>query len=280
MSRIRRVQRFIPVVFVLVFFFSAVSFAETVVIPMQYRTAVDALPMVKPLLSPQGRAVADPRTNALLIVDDEETVQRVREFLAGFDQPGKQGRVRVRFQESGSSEDQSAAARARVSGGDWSVTAGGPRRGDGVDVRIEDRRTDRQGVTEFFVAVVSGSPAYIVVGEDLLYTERWIDLTRRYARVTETLTIQSIESGMEVVPTFLKGHADIEIIPRISGRGSGRGVIRFTEAATRLVAPYGQWVTIGGASQASNEVIREILARGRGERSAAVSISLLVEAPN
>jgi type II secretory pathway component GspD/PulD (secretin) len=266
--------------FVLVLFFSTASFAETVVIPMQYRTAVDALPMVKALLSAQGRAVADPRTNALLILDEEAAVQRVREFLAGFDQLGKQGRVRVRFQQSGSSEDQSAAARARVSGGDWSVTAGSPRRGDGVDVRLEDRGADRQRLTEFSVVVVSGSPAYIVVGEDLLYTERWLDLTRRYARVSETLTIQSIESGMEVLPTFLRDHADIEIIPRISGRGSGRGVIRFTEASTRLLAPYGQWVTIGGASQASNEVIREILARGRGERSAAVSISLLVEAPN
>ena len=276
-SRDGKVRKVVPVVIVLVFFLSAVSSAETVVIPMQYRTAVDALPMVKELLSSEGRAVADPRTNALLVVDDEAAIQRVREFLAGFDRLGKQGRVKVRFEETGSREDRSVAARARVSGGDWSVTAGGQRRNDGVDVRLGDRKGNRQATSEFMVVVVSGSPAYILVGQDILYTERWLDLTRRYARVSETVTIQRIETGFEVMPTFLKDHADIEIIPRISGAGTERRVIRFTEAATRLLAPYGQWVTIAGTSQQSNEVIREILARGRGERTSGVSISLLVE---
>lgn len=280
MPRVGRVLGFVPAVFVVLFFFSAVSLAETVVVPMQYRTAAEALPMVQALLSPQGRAAADPRTNALLIVDDEASVQRVREFLAGFDQLGKQGRVKVRFQETAASEDQSVAARARVSGGDWTVTAGRPRRGDGADVRVEDRTVSRQGISEFFVVVVSGSPAYILVGQDLVFTERWLDLTRRYARVTETVSIQRMETGMEVKPTLLKDHADIEIIPRISGAGTERGVIRFTEAATRLLAPYGQWVTIGGASQQSNDVIRAVLEAGRGQRSAGLSISLLVEPSN
>ena len=57
--------------------------------------------MVQQLLSPGGRAAADARTNALLVVDNEETIQRVREFLEGFDKPGKQARIRVRFDESG-----------------------------------------------------------------------------------------------------------------------------------------------------------------------------------
>lgn len=280
MRRKDTVRGIASAVFALWLCFSGVSLAETVVIPMQVRTAVEALPMVRPLLSSQGRAVADPRTNALLVVDDEAVIKRVREFLAGFDQPGKQGKIRVRFQESGATADRSIEARARASGENWSVTAGGPQRRDGVEVRLGDRRTDRQGTSEFFVLTVSGSSAYILVGEDLLYTQRWIDLSRRYARFTEMITVQRIETGMEVSPTFLKNHADIEIIPRISAGGQEGGVIRFTEAATRVVAPYGQWVTIGGAVQHSNEVIQEILARGRGERSGALSISLLVESPS
>jgi NADPH:quinone reductase-like Zn-dependent oxidoreductase len=57
-------------------------------------------------------------------------------------------------------------------------------------------------------------------------------------------------------------------------------VIRFTEAATRVLAPYGRWVTIGGASGQENEVIREIFSRGRGERNVITSISLMVEPGN
>jgi hypothetical protein len=47
-----------------------------------------------------------------------------------------------------------------------------------------------------------------------------------------------------------------------------------------VVAPIGQWMTIGGASQQSNEVIRAVLEAGRGEKSSMTSISLLVESGN
>jgi len=254
--------------------------AETMVYPMQYRTAAEALPMVEPLLSPEGRVAADARTNALLVVDDEGTIQRVREFLQGFDKLGKQARIRVRFDESSARERTSVEGRARASGEDWSVSAGKPMRKDGVEVRLQDRTRTQQGSSEFFVTVVSGSAAYIMVGQDILYTQRWVDLSRRYARITETVTIQRMETGFEVNPVFLKDHADVEIIPRISHGGRGPRVIRFTEASTRLVAPIGQWVAIGGTSQQSNEVIRAVLEAGRGERSSVTSISLLVEAPN
>jgi type II secretory pathway component GspD/PulD (secretin) len=280
MTRVRGLRLLVPVVFVMLFSPCWECLAETVVIPMQYRPAVEALPMVKELLSADGRAVADPRTNALLVVDDEASVQRVRDFLVGFDNPGKQGRIKVRFREEGSLEDRSVAAGARISGGDWAVTAGGPRKREGVDVRLEDGTMNRRDISEFSVVVVSGSPAHIVVGEDRIFTERWLDLSRRYARVTETISIQRMETGMEVTPILLKDHADIEIIPRISAAGRNRGVIRFTEAATRVLVPYGQWVTIGGTSQESSEVIKAIFEAGRGERSSVISISLLVESPN
>jgi type II secretory pathway component GspD/PulD (secretin) len=254
--------------------------AETLVYPMQYRTAAEAVPMVQSLLSPGGRAVADARTNSLLVVDDVETIQRVREFLQGFDKLGKQAKIRVRFDESASRERTSVEGRARASGEDWTVSAGKPMRKDGVEVRMQDRSRTQQGSSEFFLMVVSGSAGYIMVGQDILYTQRWVDLTRRYARVTESLAVQRIETGFEVMPVVLKDHADVEVIPRISHGGPGFRVVRFTEASTRLMAPIGQWVTIGGASQQSNEVIRAVLEAGRGERSSVTSISLLVEAAN
>ena len=283
MSRKRKIGLgFVPgiLAFFVAFAVASRCSAETLVYPMQYRTAAEAVPMVQSLLSPGGRAVADARTNALLVVDDEEAIHRVRELLQGFDKLGKQARIRVRFDESGSRERTSVEGRARASGEDWSVSAGKPMRKDGVEVQLQDRSRTQQGSSEFFVTVVSGSAAYIMVGQDILYTQRWIDLTRRYARITESVTIQRIETGFEVMPVILKDHADVEITPRISHGGAGSRVIHFTEASTRLVAPIGQWVTIGGASQQSNDVIRAVLEAGRGERSSVTSISLLVEPGN
>ena len=263
--------------FILLLFAARLSFAETAVIPMQYRSAVEALPMVQAFLSPQGRAVADPRTNALLVEDEADSLARIRDFLAAYDRPGRQGRIKVRFHESAQSEERSAAAGARATGEGWSVSVGEPRGREGADIRYEGERRDGRRISEFSILAVSGSPAFIMVGEDLLFTERWVELTRRYARVTERVSIQRVQTGFEVRPTFLTGHADIEIIPRLSERGSGGGVIRFIEAATRLAAPYGQWVSIGAASGQSNEVMAEILAWGRGKGRAVASISVMVE---
>ena len=254
--------------------------AETAVIPMQYRSAAEALPMVRQLLSPEGRAVADGRTNRLLVVDEEKAIAQVRAFLEGFDRPGKQARIRVRFEEASVRESTTVQGKARASGDEWSVRLGKPMTKDGAELHLRDGSRSRQGSSEFFVSVVSGSPAYIMVGQEIIYNQRWVDLTRRYTRITESVTIHRIETGFEVKPVILKEHVEVEIIPRISHGGPGARVIQFTEASTRLSAPIGEWVTIGGASRESNEVIRAILEAGSGKTVSMTSMSLLVETSN
>ncbi len=262
------------------FLWQASSFAATAMIPMQYRTAAEALPMVQQLLSPEGRAVADGRTNALLVVDSEETIQRVREFLEGFDKPGKQARIRVRFEEASARDRSTAQGRARASGEDWSVGVGKPMTKDGVDVRLQDRSRTQQGSSEFFVTVVSGSPAYIMVGQDIIYNQRWIDLTRRYARITESVTIQRIETGFEVKPVILKDHAGCGDHPQDFPRGAGVPRDPFYRSVDPACCAHGSMGDDWGTSQQSNEVIRAVLEAGRGERSSVTSISLLVESGN
>ncbi|MGD2126509.1 MAG: secretin N-terminal domain-containing protein, partial [Desulfobacteraceae bacterium] len=162
------------------FICSGLCLGETAVIPMQHRSASEALPMIQKMLSQEGRAAADTRTNQLLVIDHPESIQRLRQFLDGFDRPVKQARIRVRFQESGSLQDRAISGDAGVSGKHWSVTTGG-RKEDGVEVRLRDRERVRKGTSEFFINVASGSWAYIMVAEDILYSEEWIDLCRRYA---------------------------------------------------------------------------------------------------
>ena len=257
------------------------SAAEIWVYPMQYRPASEALPSIQTMLSKDGRAVADPRTNSLLIDDEERSIERIKQFLASFDQLGKQARIRVKFIEGGTSESSRVDMDARASGSGWAVTTDPRKKTDGLDVRLLDRSRSRQGSSEFFLNAVSGSPAYIMVGKDVLYTQRWVDLSRRYARVVETVAIQRVETGFEVLPVLLKDHADIEITPRISHETpskAGRNVIRFSELSTHVYAPLNQWVSIGGADQSSNEVMREILGRGNSSQATGLSILLMVEA--
>jgi type II secretory pathway component GspD/PulD (secretin) len=257
---------------------ASASHAEVEVIALRYRSPSEVLPLVKPLLSFEGKISADDRTNQLIIVDSQEAIARVKQTLALVDQAAPQATIRVRFQESGEHEDRSVAGGGRVSGGNWSVSAGrGTRSRDGVDVRAQDRNVSRGGSSEYFINTISGSWAYIRVGRDVPYTVYWMDLCRRHGR---TVAYRSIETGFDVKPVIRETLAEVEIVPRISEMGSGgsAGGVRFAEAATRVLVPLGQWMTIGGSDQSSSEVVRAILEAGSSRQASALSMQLMVEA--
>jgi len=267
-------------VFALAVLVAAVSADAAVeIISLTYRNPTEVLPLVKSMLSPEGKISADERTNSLIIVDSEEAIARVKQSLAVIDAPVRQAMVRVRFQDSATREDRSVSGGGQVSGDNWSVSTGRRQSTrDGVDVRVQDRSVSRGGSSEYFINALSGSWAYIRVGQDIPYTARWSDLCRRYGR---PVVFQRIETGFDVKPVIRENMADVEIVPRISEMGSGGrpGGVRFAEASTQVQVPLGRWVTIGGSDQSANEVLRAILEAGSSRQSSALNIQLLVEAP-
>jgi type II secretory pathway component GspD/PulD (secretin) len=245
--------------------------AEVVVIKINYRTASDILPLVQPLLSPEGKAAFDRGTNAIIVNDTSESVAKIRQLVASMDKPSEQVRIRLRFHETGLSRDKDFSASGRVSGDRGSVAAG-------VHARARETRINRHGTTESFITAMSGNSAYIWVGKDIPFSERWIYLSRRYARVVENVGFQRVETGFEVRPVVTGNSVQIEIVPRISSLEDGeRGVVRLTEASTTMTVPKGQWVSIGGSSEQSNEAIREILSSGSSSSRSTLSLSLKVE---
>jgi len=253
------------------------SLAEIAVIRIDFRDASELLPMVETLLSPEGKAFVDTRTNSIIIKDRRESLDRIREVLAQSDKPGEQVRIRFRFQEEDLSRERDISVSGKVSGERGSMAIG-KRKRDGVNVNIRDSEANQRHHSESFITVVSGGSAYIRVGKDIPYTERWVYLCRRYAHFVEAVNFRSIETGMEVRPVVARDHVHIEIVPRISYQEAGkRGVIRFIEASTRLSIPRGRWIIIGGNREESNEVIRDILSRGSAKKRSTLSLSLMVE---
>jgi type II secretory pathway component GspD/PulD (secretin) len=250
--------------------------AEVAIIKVNYRSAAEILPQVQDLLSPEGKATVDTRTNSLIVVDTKESLTKIQAFVISMDQPAEQVKVRFRFQEQGVSTNRGVGASGTVSGEHGSVTIGGDRR-EGVHVRAQDRVVSRRGNTESFISVMSGSSAYLWVGKDVPYTEQWVYYTHHYAHVVGTVNFQRVETGFEVRPIVAGNNVQIEIVPRISSFERGEQVVRFTEAATTLTVPKGQWVTIGGSSEQSNEVFRDILSYGSSSTNSTLSLSLMVE---
>lgn len=252
--------------------------AEIAVIKVHFRDASDMLPMVETMLSPEGKASVYTPTNSIVIRDSSESLMRIRELLAHLDKPGEQVTIRFRFQKGDIAKQRDISASGRISGERGSVSIGEKGRKDGVRVRAGSRTVNHSQESESFISVLSGSAAYISVGKEILYSQRWAYLCRRYAHFANKVAFKRIETGMEVRPVLSGDHVHIEIIPRVSYEEPGdKGVIRFSEASTKLFIRRGQWITIGGHAKKSNEVIREILSRRSAEDGTTISLSLMVE---
>jgi type II secretory pathway component GspD/PulD (secretin) len=250
--------------------------AEVAIIQVNYREASDLLPMVKTLLSPDGKASLDERTNSIIVVDTSTAIAEIQAFVATMDKPAEQVRVNFRFQETSRSTDRDISTSGRYSDEHGSVAIGGAEE-NGVHVSARDSISQHRGQTESFILVMSGSPAYLWVGREIPFTQRWFYLTHTYAHEVETVEFQRVETGFEVKPVVAGDRVHIEIVPRISSFDEGAGVVRLTEASTKVTVLRGQWVTIGGTSEQSNEAVRAILSSGSSSSNSTLSLSLMVE---
>jgi type II secretory pathway component GspD/PulD (secretin) len=262
---------------VLALMLPAAAGAAVEVIAVKYRSAAELLPIVRTMLSADGKISADERTNSLIIVDSEEVIARVMHSLAAIDTIPRQVTVRVRFQEIAEREERSASAGVRASGDRGSVSAGRPPRDrDGVEVRVQERTQKSSGGSEQFISTLSGSWAFISVGREVPYTARWAEICRRHG---QAVVFQRMETGFEVKAVLQGNLAEVEIVPRISGMSPGGrpGEVRFAGAATRVQVPTGRWISIGGSEQGANEVVRAILEAGASRHSSQLGIELMVE---
>jgi type II secretory pathway component GspD/PulD (secretin) len=257
---------------------SGQSFGKTTVIQVKYRWASEALPIVKHFLSPDGIVTMDQRTNSLIISDRDDVIANIQNFLKTFDVPTKQVRIRLRLNEGESSLNREVTAKGGVSGDNWRVVIKDSDK-EGIEVWIKDDKIEKKQSHEYVVHTTSGNTAHVKTGAEVPYRQRWRDYCSRYGDCPETLMFQTVDTGMEITPVIVGDHANIEIIPRISNvdPGDSRGIIYFSEAATRIRVPLGQWVTIGGADRQSNEVLREILGGGRAVENSSLSMSIMVE---
>lgn len=249
---------------------------DVAVIRIKYRWARELAPIVQSILSPDGSVTVSERVNSLVIVDNPDAIQRVRAYLDQFDKPLEQVRIRVRFYEQRTGEAGSISARGRVSGDDWHVATGGKRK-DGGDIFVEEGRRQQMNFSEHAVIATAGQAAYIVAGKEIPYHERWPDLSRRYGRGVNTVIFQVVETGFDVIPIISDENVLLKIVPRMAYDDDKDAVVRFYGAQTEVRVPYGRWVEIGGVGDQKNEVIKEILSRGRSNQTTSMSMSIMAE---
>jgi len=224
--------------------------AAVEVISLNYRSAPEVLPLVEKHAFARGQ---DLRRRAHELPHHRRRRgghRPVKQSLAVIDAPVRQATVRVRFQESGRREERSVSAGAGFGATTGPVSSDERRApATGWMCAAQDRSVSRSGSSEYFINALSGSWAYIRVGQDIPYTARWADLCRRYGR---TVVYQRIENGFDVKPVIRANMAHVRVVAGAypkrapTGRTGGGAVCRSVHPGPGAVGPV---VTIGGSDQ-------------------------------
>jgi type II/III secretion system protein len=143
-----------------------------------------------------------------------------------------------------------------------------------------DRQTTVQRSTGIFTLVLDGSESILSVATRVPQSQ--VAYYHNYAigggYIERRIIFNDVGTSLRVSATTLpEGQIKLRLTPRISYFSTERpGAIDFTEAATEVIVPNGQAVSLAGSTTGLHEITRQIL--GYRDRSSTDEISLVVTA--
>ena len=259
--------------------FCTTVFAETEfkIFTLQHRFASDLLPIVDPMVGPEG--TANGIDNQLIIRASPERMQEIESLVAKLDAVRVNRKITVNT--SNNVQTQREAVEASGSTKIGKVTVSNDRRAQNSNkpnsgrVDIENSSSNIRQSSNQFINVLDGERAFIRVGQLVPFTQEWVTITRRYIQVDRFTDWRDVTTGFAVRPRTVGNNVELEITPRIA-KLNGGGTIDFEELSTVIRAPLGSWVDIGGTMQQNDEVSRKILGyqNSAGQQNSTLSVKV------
>ncbi|HEX7229291.1 MAG TPA: hypothetical protein VF452_02770 [Candidatus Binatia bacterium] len=143
-----------------------------------------------------------------------------------------------------------------------------------------DRQTTVQRSSGIFTLVLDGSESILTVATRVPQSEAayYYNYALGHGYVEQRVVFNDVGTSLHVGAAVLgDGQIRLRLTPRISYFSIDRpGAIDFTEAATELIVPNGEALSLGGSTSKLHEITRQIL--GYQSRSSSDETSLTVTA--
>ncbi|MGH7831006.1 MAG: hypothetical protein ACREP8_12590 [Candidatus Binatia bacterium] len=189
-------------------------------------------------------------------------------------QSRQQIKVLVEFQQSGNESREAVQGSGSVI-----ITRKGNVRPAGR-LGATDRQTTVQRSTGIFTLVQDGGESILTVATRVPYQQVWFyrDYVTGAGYVASSVAFNEVGTSLKVSGRILADNrVRVRLTPRISYFSPDRsGAIDVTEAATELIVPNGQAVSLGGASTQMHEITRQIL--GFSERQSTSETAVVLTA--
>jgi Bacterial type II and III secretion system protein/Bacterial type II/III secretion system short domain len=235
-------------------------FAETEfkIFSLQHRFANDLLPIVEPMVGPDGTANAI--DSQLIIRASPQRMQEIAALVAQMDAARVNRKITVNTSNNLQTQRESVEASGAAKVGKVTVSNDRRSKPNSGRVEVENNNSNTRQTSNQFINVLDGERAFIRVGQLVPFTQEWVTITRRYIQVDRFTDWREVTTGFAVRPRTLGNQVELEITPRIA-RLNNQGYIDFEELTTVIRTSLGSWVDIGGTMQQNDEVSRKILGR-------------------
>ena len=217
------------------------------IILLRYRTAEQVLPALQPLLEP-GATLSGSRAQ-LFLRASPSNADDIKRALAAIDRPARRLQISVRLDDALARERRDVQASGSIGSGGVRFSGSAQDARTGAGERVDQR-----------LQVLEGSRAYITTGQS------------RPLRLPDGTVIQELASGFGVVPRLSGDVVHLDIAQqRETGAQSQR-------LGTSTTARLGEWVELGGATQAISRDERGVGSAGSRRTSESRRVWVKVEA--
>jgi len=247
---------------------------ELRMITLQHRFGEELLPIVQPMVGPDGTANA--MNNLLIIRATQERLAEIEQVVTGLDIARRNIRIEVSHDSVHQQENNRLSANGRGRIGDTEVVVGKPRQRSGGRLELDQGSSRSSRYGSQFLTVLDGAEGFIEVGKSIPYTQQWAVFTQRYAAMQQTTQFRDITTGFVVSPRYIGNEVEVEITPRIATLDN-RGHIDFETLSTQVRLKPGEWLDLGGTMQSRDEVSNAILRSGSYNSSASSSLMIRVD---
>lgn len=221
------------------------------VFQLKYLKAKEAVTLIEIFLSKDGRAVADERTNLLIVRDHLKNLSIIEEFLKKYDKAPQNIRINIKIV----SEDELARTgfliNWRVINNFWRISILGP------------KEVETSVYSQMNLLIMNGSSGKISIGSRVPYPHWYYLYTINQGYVlTGTVDFYEVATGLVAAPRIIRNdEIGITIYPYINFRDNNNntGEINFKKIRTTIKVKNGESVVLGASQSAQNNIITNIL---------------------
>ncbi|MCP8465859.1 secretin [Pseudomonas sp. ZM23] len=253
----------------------ATAAPRTEIIPLNYRTADDVLPVAQSVLGNEGRVTA--YGNQLVVNAELAKIRELQQVIEQLDTRPHQLLISVDTVDGSQGTQSGYSVNGSASAGNVEIQSGAGEINGRDQVRIISRSTSSRGGGTQQVRATEGSPAFIQVGQSQPVTNAGIG---PYGQVYSQTEYRDANQGMYVTASLSGNLVHLTLNTRNDRFNNNyQGSMDTSSTETRISGPIGQWIEVGGVSESNQSTqsgfARHYSTQGRNDSSLRVKVELL-----